>query len=189
VRGALETNAGSISVRGLEGCELGIKASAGKIDLVDVYGFMHLAADAGSITGRALGGYFDVEAHAGSIRLEILDLQPGEHRIRAGMGSVRLELARGMDVSIETHTSMGSVRNNFPARQSAASRLLLDTEMGSIRVDEAVAARPVHRRVEPARPTQAPREDPELDRILKMVEAGELSAQDADELLRAMGRV
>jgi hypothetical protein len=35
----------------------------------------------------------------------------------------------------------------------------------------------------------APREDPELDRILKMVEAGELSAHDADELLRAMGRV
>src|SRR5207253_7227512 len=73
VRAGLETNAGSITVRGLEGCELGIKASAGKIDLADVYGFMHLAADAGSITGRGLGGYFDVEAQAGSIRLEILD--------------------------------------------------------------------------------------------------------------------
>jgi hypothetical protein len=33
------------------------------------------------------------------------------------------------------------------------------------------------------------REDPELERILKMVEAGHLSAQEADELLRAMGRV
>jgi hypothetical protein len=32
------------------------------------------------------------------------------------------------------------------------------------------------------------RADPELERVLKMVEAGELSAQDADELLRAMGR-
>ena len=31
--------------------------------------------------------------------------------------------------------------------------------------------------------------DPEVERILKMVESGDLSAQDADELLRAMGRV
>src|SRR5258708_33726319 len=37
VRAAVETNAGSVSVRALEGCELGVEASAGKIDLVDVY--------------------------------------------------------------------------------------------------------------------------------------------------------
>ena len=189
VRASVETNAGSISVRGLEGCELGIKASAGKIDLVDVYGLLHLGADAGSINGRGLGGYLDVEAHAGSIRLEILDLQPGEHRVRASMGSVRLELARGMDVSIETHTALGSVRNSFPTHQSAPARLVLTTEMGSIRVDEALAVRAVQRPEAAERPGQVSREDPELDRILKMVEAGELSARDADELLRAMGRV
>ncbi len=32
-------------------------------------------------------------------------------------------------------------------------------------------------------------QDPELERILKMVESGTLSASDADELLKAMGRV
>jgi hypothetical protein len=46
---------------------------------------------------------------------------------------------------------------------------------------------------EPSEPPQPPpassREDPELERILKMVESGNLSAQEADELLRAMGRV
>jgi hypothetical protein len=48
----------------------------------------------------------------------------------------------------------------------------------------------VERPERPAAPTaRTPREDPELDRILKMVEAGSLSAHDADELLRAMGRV
>jgi hypothetical protein len=31
--------------------------------------------------------------------------------------------------------------------------------------------------------------DAELERVLAMVESGELSARDADELLRAMGRV
>jgi hypothetical protein len=41
----------------------------------------------------------------------------------------------------------------------------------------------------PTPPRNQPGEDPELERILKMVEAGELSAHDADELLKALGRV
>jgi hypothetical protein len=209
VRAAVQTNAGSVSVRGLESCELGIKANAGKINLVDVYGLMHLAADAGSITGRGLGGYFDVQTHAGSVRMEILDLQPGEHRFRAAMGSVRLELARGMDVCIETHSSLGSVRNNYPVRADAPQRLVLTTDMGSVRVDEGPSVRAARRpaptdngsRRHDEQPSHGatpeasgaapkpPREDPELERILRMVEAGQLSAKDADELLRAMGRV
>ena len=194
VHAHIQTNAGSVSARDLEGCELGIKASAGKIDLVKVHGLIHLSADAGSVTGRDVGGFFDVETHAGSVRMEITDLQPGEHRLRASMGSVRVEIARGLDVAIETRTSLGSVRNNFPSRPSAAARLLLSTDMGSVRVDEGGAVRPIARSplaYAPTRPEppKHPREDPELDRILKMVEAGQLSAHDADELLRAMGRV
>jgi hypothetical protein len=201
VHAAMQTSAGSISIRGLEGCELGVKANAGKIHLVDVYGLMHLAADAGSIQGRGLGGYFDVEAHAGSVRLEILDLQPGEHRIRTSMGSVRVELARGMDVCVETHSSLGTVRTEYPVRADAPTRLVLSTEMGSVRIEEGTTprARPRSRMADdglepiemPSTPQadRAPREDPELERILKMVESGELSARDADELLRAMGRV
>jgi hypothetical protein len=114
------------------------------------------------------------------------------------MGSVRLELARGMDVCIETHTALGSVRNSYPMRADAPTRLVLATEMGSLRVEEARAVRPTRRpsvawsEGGAASEAEAPRprpEDPELERILKMVEAGELSARDADELLRAMGRV
>jgi len=198
VRAHLQTNAGSVSVRDLNGCELGIKVNTGKIDLASVYGLVHLSADAGSVTGRDVGGYFDVETQAGSVRLDILDLQPGEHRVRATTGSVRLELARGLDVCIETHTSLGSVRNRYPSRPTAATKLLLSTEMGSVRVDEGSSFGPGRRPSVPSAPTapswpQVPsapaREDPELERILKMVEAGELSAQDADELLRALGRV
>jgi SHOCT-like protein len=208
VRASLETSAGSVSVRNLEGCELGIKANAGKLELVDVYGLMHLAADAGSITGRGLGGYFDVEAQAGSVRLEILDLQPGEHRVRTSIGSLRIELGRGMDVCIETHTVLGSVRNQYPTRADAPARLVLSTEMGSVRVDEAsmprAPRRPAGVGADAASPgagsgasagggvaeqSRTPRQDPELERILRMVESGELSATDADELLRAMGRV
>jgi hypothetical protein len=202
IRASIQTNAGSVSVRDLQGCELGVKANAGKIDLVRVYGLMHLSADAGSVMGRDLGGFFDVETHAGSVNLEILDLQPGEHRLRATMGSIKIELARGLDVCVEPHTSMGSVRNHYPSNPSAAAKLVLSTEMGSVRVGEGRALRSNWQPIPPSAadrpdwpatpaPTEPPqrREDPELDRILKMVEAGELSAHDADELLRAMGRV
>jgi hypothetical protein len=101
-----------------------------------------------------------------------------------------------MDVYVEAHTSLGSVRNRYPSRQSAPAKLVLSTEIGSVRVDEGSsksAWRPTPPPASPVRPepplVKPPREDPEMDRILKMVEAGELSAQDADELLRAMGRV
>jgi hypothetical protein len=201
IRASLQNNAGTVNVRGLDGCELGIKSNAGKIDLVNVFGLMHLSADAGSVTGRELGGLFDVETQAGSIRLEILELLPGEHRIRATMGSVRLDLAKGMDVCIETRSALGSVRNQYPVRTEAPARLVLSTDMGSIRVDESSTR--VERRQTPSASSAPPRRaangapeapkavpgDPELERILKMVEAGELSARDADELLRAMGRV
>src|SRR5215831_8765350 len=127
VRASLQTNAGSVTVRDLVGCQLGIKANAGKIELSDVFGLLHLGADAGSIVGRNVGGFLDIETQAGSIRLEVTDLQPGEHRVRASMGSVRVELPRGMDVCIETKTSLGSVRNNYPSSQSAPIKLLLST--------------------------------------------------------------
>lgn len=230
VHAHVQTNAGSISVRDLQGCELGIKANAGKIDLLHVHGVLHLGADAGSVTGQDVGGYLNVETQAGSVRLAISDLQPGEHEVRATMGSVRLELARGLDVCIDTRTSLGAIRNEFPSRQTSAAKLLLSTEMGSLRIEESSAlfARPVGQPSAAAWPSsaspepdasdaapvtstsaattaapdaasdepaevaaEAPAEpsDLELERILKMVEAGELSAQDADELLRAMGRV
>jgi Putative adhesin len=191
VRAHVQTNAGAVSVRDLDGCELGVKANAGKIELNNVHGVVHLSADAGSVSGKDVGGYFDVQTQAGSVRLEISDLQPGEHRIRASMGSVRIDLARGIDVCVETHTSLGSVRNSYPSRQSAAAKLVLSTEMGSVRVEEGSwSRRPMApSQIERPAPPVPPREDPELDRVLKMVEAGELSAQDADEVLRAMGRV
>jgi hypothetical protein len=226
VRAHMQTSAGSIVARDLDGCELGIKANAGKIDLKSVHGLLHLAADAGSISGRDVGGHLDVEAQAGSVRLDISELRPGEHRIRATMGSVRLGLAPGLEVNIETRTTLGSVRNRYPSNPSAAARLLLSTEMGEVRVEEGALERRKARAHSVSwssvtstsvsanspstvssssastasdAPSSAPPTadaaaadkpaDPELERILKMVESGEISAQEADELLQAMGRV
>ena len=131
VRAHVQTSAGSVSVRDLVGCELGVKANAGKIELTDV---LRRDPSVGGrrqrVNGHDVGGLFDVETHAGSVRLEIADLQPGEHRIRATMGSVRVELARGLDVCVETHTSLGSVRNSYPSREAAPTKLVLDQRDG-----------------------------------------------------------
>jgi hypothetical protein len=201
VRAHVQTSAGSVRVRNLSGCELGIKTNAGKIDLINVHGVLHLAADAGTVMGRDVGGYLNVETQAGSVRMQVTELLPGDHRVRATMGEVRLELARGMDVCIETHTALGSIRTRYPSRQSAPAKLQLSTEMGSLRVDEGgfnMASHPTPPAppspptppARPAPPASAAERpvDPELERILKMVEAGELSAREADDLLQALGK-
>ncbi len=210
----IETGAGSIAIRGLDGATLAVRTNAGRIELTDVRGRLRLSADAGSIAAHAIAGALDAEAQAGSIRLEIAGLDPGEHRVRAGMGAIRVELAQGLDVRVETRTAMGSARNSYPAHPNAAAVLSLATDMGSIRVSEGTTARwpggatpapPVAPAASPhgspaatatatatsASPSGAAVAadgDADLDRILAMVEAGQLSARDADDLLRALGR-
>jgi len=207
----IETGAGSIAIRGLDGATLAVRTNAGRIELTEVRGRLRLSADAGSIAAHAIAGALDAEAQAGSIRLEIAGLDPGEHRVRAGRGAIRVELAQGLDVRVETRTAMGSARNSYPAHPNAAAVLSLATDMGSIRVSEGTTARwpggatPAPPPVAPAASAHgapaatattaatsaarsAPDGDADLDRILAMVEAGQLSARDADDLLRALGR-
>ncbi len=206
----IETGAGSIAIRGLDGATLAVRTNAGRIELTEVRGRLRLSADAGSIAAHAIAGALDIEAQAGSIRLEIAGLDPGEHRVHAGMGAIRVELAQGLDVRVETRTAMGSARNSYPAHPNAAAILSLATDMGSIRVSEGTTAR-WPGGATPAPPvapaasahgspaatatttatsaaTAARDGDADLDRILAMVEAGQLSARDADDLLRALGR-
>jgi hypothetical protein len=220
VRARVETSAGSIDASGLDGCDLELKTNAGRLGLRQVRGRLKLSADAGSISGRDLAGWLDAETQAGSVRLELLGLEPGEHQVRATMGSVRIELARGADVRVEARAGLGSVHSRFPSRAEAAAVLRLETEMGSIRVSEGPgpavpsgadwpAPPAAHRRVAwqaetsqanwsgPATERSATGTaveagaatiDPGVERILKLVESGQLSARDADELLQALGR-
>jgi hypothetical protein len=140
VSARVETSAGSIDVRHLDGCDLDLKASAGRIDLDSVRGRLKLAADAGSIRGHDLAGRIWAETQAGSIRLEITGLEPGEHRVRASMGQVRVDLAQGLEVKVESRASMGSSRVSYPSYPNASAVLQLSTEMGAIRVGEGSSA-------------------------------------------------
>src|SRR5262249_60283398 len=121
VSARVETSAGSIDVRHLDGCDLNLKASAGRIDLTNVRGRLKLAADAGSIRGHDVAGRIWAETQAGSIRLEITGLEPGEHRVRASMGQVRVELAQGLEVRVESRASMGSSRVSYPSHPNASA--------------------------------------------------------------------
>ena len=243
IRARVETTAGSIDAESLDGCQLDLRANAGRINLDRVRGRLRLSADAGSITGRGLAGSLEADTQAGSIRLELVGLDPGEHRVHASMGSIRLELARGLAVRVESRTSMGSSRINYPAYPQAPALLRLDTDLGSIRVSEAHATavqawsapapdasprsepppqpqpaaqpsagsdidvdvdvdvdvdpwrtgpRPSPAPAPPSAPAPAPARagdaEPELERILQLVEAGKLSARDAEDLLQAIGR-
>jgi hypothetical protein len=215
IRAKVETSAGSIDARSLDGCDLDVKANAGRVSLDRVRGRLRLAADAGSITGRELAGRVWADTQAGSIRLELVGLDPGEHRVHASMGSIRVELARGLEVKVDSRASMGSSRVRYPIYPNAAAVLQLETEMGSIRVfegsdrassewttpaanvdvrtdvpDPPTAPPPPSPPPPPPAPSSPapPAADAELERILKLVESGELSARDADDLLAALGR-
>ncbi len=140
VSARVETSAGSIDVRQLDGCDLELKASAGRIELNNVRGRLKLAADAGSIRGHDVAGRIWAETQAGSIRLEVTGLEPGEHRVRASMGQVRVDIAQGLEVKVESRASMGSSRVSYPSHPNASAVLQLSTEMGAIRVGEGMPA-------------------------------------------------
>ncbi|MCY1017327.1 SHOCT-like domain-containing protein [Pyxidicoccus sp. MSG2] len=132
----LKLDAGMVRVAGLKDCELDVTTDAGTADVRDVHGKLTLRTSAGSIFGQRVGGTFDVQAAAGSVKLEVDALTPGEHRIVSQMGAVDVRLVPGLDVSIEARTSLGSVRNGYPSRPGAPTLLRLETDLGSVRVRE-----------------------------------------------------
>ncbi len=251
IRAQIRNELGVVKAERLEGCDLSITTSAGVIQLREIRGRMVLRAEAGQIRGIGLGGSFNVESSAGAVRLGIVALDPGTHRIHSSMGSVRLDLAAGLRVRIAPRTSMGSVRNRYPSSPDADAVLEAEAELGSVRIDEAAAhddprhgdwddwrkhwaddrhkdwdwrkfwsgqqpgwsdwSEFVHKNVIPriimanraARrrtaaaatrggdasvqpPAPSDVGDDELKRILKMVQEGTISAEEAEKLIRAM---
>ncbi len=197
VRARVRSSAGRIHVEHLEGCTLDIEADASRISLEDVGGALRVHSDAGRIDGVAIRGRLDFGSSAGAIRLEVAALDPGQHRVETNVGSLRLELARGLPVRIDSKTSMGSSKVDFPSTRDAEAVLELSADVGAIRVRES------HRRYEasqmapyppwPAGPYRAPQAgatpgvtQEELDAILERVAAGSLSPADASALLRAL---
>lgn len=212
VRARIRQDFGQLFVERLAGCDLDLSASAGTISLEDVKGRLKISVDSGTVSGERLGGTFDVVSQAGSVKLNIDSLDPGEHRVRTAMGSVKLLLAPSVLVKIEAHTTLGSTRVSHPSTPEAEARLVLSAELGSIKVKTGgVVDDPRHgdnpdwrrfwrdladRALSKAFDDHAPKTEPavkpvpeaELRKVLELVEQGKLTAPDAERLIRAMGR-
>ena len=218
VRARIRQDFGQLFVERLAGCDLELSASAGTISLENVKGRLKIAVDSGTVSGEGLGGTFDVVSQAGSVKLSIDSLDPGEHRVRTAMGSVKLMLAPSVVVKMEAHTTLGSTRVSHPSTPNAEATLVLSADLGSIKVktghdveDARHGDGPDWRRfwrdvagkalavafdetpravvVTPA-PEVKPQPVPEaeLRKVLELVEQGKLTAPDAERLIRAMGR-
>jgi hypothetical protein len=209
VRARVHAENGRLRAEGLLGADLDLETGAGVIQLNHVYGDLRLRAGAGSISARDCGGRFDVEAGAGSVGLDIARLEPGRHRVHSNMGAVRIGIARGVVVKIEAETHMGSVRNRYPSTADAPAVLALSTNMGAVKVRETgetdpsdwldvdawmewaerhwLQGPPWRREAQAAPPPPAPSEPQDnIRRVLEMVQAGKITPQDAEALLRAM---
>ena len=161
-----------------------------------------LATEAGRIDGTGLRGSITASTSAGAIRLDIVDLDPGRHKVRTSMGAAIVEVARGLPVQIDTRTVMGSARVDAVSTRGAGAVLEVEAELGrdpcpdvATRIGRA-AQPPASRAVELAAygPNRAPAAEPLLaqdddvvEKILARVADGSLSANAARELLRSMG--
>ncbi len=206
IRAQLDTEAGSIEARGLGPCALAVRTGAGRIALSDVYGRLQLSAGAGQIAGHGLGGSIDIQANAGAILLEVDSLDPGEHRIYSGAGTIRLVIARDVDARVEVDHGRGPVEIDYPSRRHAAAVVRISSSHGSIYVREGhvsgrrvpvrvpydvplIPPMPEGRRTTGAdEPAVSKASDEDVERILELVEAGQLSARAAKGLLSALTR-
>ncbi len=210
VRAHIKTDAGTIDARDLGPCDLELETNAGRITAANLVGRVRLYTSAGQISADALAGSVEARSEAGAIQLGIAALSPGDHHVHAEVGTIRVDMAPGQDVRLETRSSIGSVNDSYPSNPQADTLLRLSTTVGAIKVRESDVRSPIPATgVAPAEPGSPPARaaetsatgegvrrqganagpETETERILKMVESGDLSARDADELLQALERV
>lgn len=217
VRVRVRTEAGRLRAERLHGCRLTIETDAGEVQLRDVHGAMRVLTGAGKIDGEALAGSFDFATTAGAIYLDVVAFDPGKHRVTTSVGAVKVDLARGLAVNIDARTTMGTARVVYPSQRDAPAILDIEADVGAIKVRESsrlgiavdgaergpyrtadvVAARasaPIANESTPDATSSAaapspnvPRDDSQLDAILRRVADGSLSPRDAGSLLRALG--
>lgn len=199
VRARIIANMSEVRVHGLSGCDLEVSTNAGALDLEDCRGRFNLSAKAGRIRGTRIGGTFEVHSGMGEAQLDIVALDEGLHHVVSTMGSVKVDLAAGLNVKVDARTVMGSTRVRYPTRSEAAATLLLEAELGSVRVREGSPyVDPRHgdwadwRKVwkdeapAPAAEAAAPAEGSELRRILDLVQQKKVSPEEAERLISAL---
>ncbi|GIW08297.1 MAG: hypothetical protein KatS3mg060_3102 [Dehalococcoidia bacterium] len=134
VTATVSSSVGRISAERLGPCQLRLESSAGKVTFRECVGQFTARSDVGRIVGEDVAGTVEVHTRAGSIRLRVLDLAPGEHQIRSEVGAIKLELAEGLDIRIEANVGGGSLRVRYPTNPESATVVRLSTALGSVAV-------------------------------------------------------
>ena len=204
MQGVLRTQAGTIDVLDMGPGRLDVKSEAGRVTIDRFRGNLRASTEAGKVEVRDLRGSFDLRTSAGAIELTVAELAPGQHSASTDLGEVSIELPANASVDIEAKTGvLGSINNKVPQVADAASKLHVKVEVGEIRIRQrsgpSAPAQPqsAPAPTAPVPPVTAPwavTETPpvaqpsgsETERILKLVESGQLSAKEAAVLLRAI---
>lgn len=201
----VRTDAGQIHLRDIRG-RVKVSSDAGQVRGSGLAGSLDVETDAGRVDLAidALDpGEHRIRTDVGSIRVELAPGIDVRVETRASIGSARNEYPSraGAPTVLRTSTDVGSirVRSRGPDVGHAASG---DERAWHVVIPPMPHVWPVGHNDEvdedddkggaqESRPSSTGARrvpDSEVERILKLVEAGQLSAKDADELLRALGR-
>ena len=135
----VKSDVGRVEVTGVAGSVVDAKTEVGAIHLFDVEGQLVLRTETGEIEGRALAGSLDARTEFGTVRLELVRLDPGKHSVRADCGAVDVELPRDADVCLDVEVDGGSAQVDYKSRPKASTVLRLSTGTGSLWVREGPA--------------------------------------------------
>lgn len=202
-----ETASGSVTVAEVEGgCYL--ETSSGSIQVSRIVSpEMHMETGSGSIRAEALDvkGLF-VESGSGGVDVELVRIHPdGEYQIETGSGRVGVAVPATAGFNLEIESNGGVDFGGLPVQilrredseisavvGAGGPGLSIETGSGSITFRTHQAPAPSQTEVATTRLTDLVKDDPALEksdqmaRILKMVQEGKLTVQEAEQLLGAL---
>ncbi|MFN8532254.1 MAG: hypothetical protein U0556_01735 [Dehalococcoidia bacterium] len=209
----VETSVGSLSAEGLGMCRLQLKSSAGEIKIRQCIGELTVRTEAGAISGEDVGGRLQFRSEAGSIKGGSSTLR---RRVRADRGRFdRGRTHAGWTPRLDPSSEIRSVRLLVPVapkRQRCCAFRPRLARSGCERSAKGAAQDPyqvvqidlvpvpldppihrVHSRSATAArlgsgktPPTSIKPEPELSRILAMVEAGTITASEGLDLIQAL---
>jgi hypothetical protein len=196
----VHADAARIEIARLRFSELDVAVDTGDLHLDRVEGRMKLATDTGRIVALDIAGSFEIRTDAGMVRVRAARLDPGTSSVLADMGTIEIDLAAGVPVLVDAKADMGAVRVDVPRYTNAASAVVARSSMGFVRVGEFLPTPPLSAEGGPYRvqadhesvvhqrsdEVEAPRD--EIDRVVGLVVAGRITAQEAELLLAELNR-
>lgn len=121
----VETDLGSIKIKGLELNELKAESSLGAIYVEDVSSMKNkYSADLGAIKTKNIQGKLEAKTSLGSIELDYDDLN-WDIDAESDSGSIKVILPKNSSFILDAKTDLGSIKSNFPLDNKESSNTKL----------------------------------------------------------------